>query len=151
MSLLSRLINLMHLCWIKFIIYKKTCEQYCIFYGYLSSSTIWNKLYLSENILYYCYVSWQWQAPVVFPGFVNNPSSNRVQEGRVTSVWRSNQVKDQTLASRSSRKSLWMGTRPSCLMLQKCLTALAEVWRRSGRVMMSFPVRRGSSLWWTHS
>lgn len=33
----------------------------------------------------------------------------------------------QALASRSSRKSLCMGTRPSCLMLQKCWTARAAV------------------------
>lgn len=53
----------------------------------------------------------------------------------------------QALASRSSRNSLCIGTRPSCLMLQKCCTARAAVWRRSGRVMISLPALRGSSGW----
>lgn len=34
---------------------------------------------------------------------------------------------DQALASSSSRNSLCIGTRPSCLMLQKCWTARAAV------------------------
>lgn len=57
----------------------------------------------------------------------------------------------QALASKSSRNSLCMGTRPSCLMLQKCWTARAAVWRRSGRVMISLPARRVSSGWWVAS
>lgn len=57
----------------------------------------------------------------------------------------------QALASKSSRNSLCMGTRPSCLMLQKCWTARAAVCRRSGRVMISLPARRVSSGWWVAS
>lgn len=57
----------------------------------------------------------------------------------------------QALASSSSRNSLCIGTRPSCLMLQKCWTARAAVWRRSGRVMISLPALRGSSGRWALS